>query len=213
MPTFPGGPVERGSPETQARSRDSDERARLGSGQIVRKTRLLGRGLEFPTMPLRLNGSCRCGAVGFSLDSHTPHPYQLCYCSICRKTGGGGGYAINIMGVAGTLEMTGKDALTVFRAEMPRANGSFEKSSGQRHFCKHCASALWLYDPTWPDLVHPFASAIDTPLPAAPERVHLMLAFKPDWVKADFGPKDRRFDGYPEQSIEDWHKSRGLWID
>ena len=37
-------------------------------------------------------GSCHCGAVKFSLQSHTPYPYMRCYCSICRKTGGGGGY-------------------------------------------------------------------------------------------------------------------------
>ena len=49
-------------------------------------------------MPMRLEGSCRCGAVRFSVDSHTPYPYQRCYCSICRKSAGGGGYAINIMG-------------------------------------------------------------------------------------------------------------------
>ena len=52
-------------------------------------------------MPVRLEGSCRCGAVRFAVASHTPQPYQLCYCSICRKTAGGGGYAINLMGVAG----------------------------------------------------------------------------------------------------------------
>ena len=54
----------------------------------------------------RLDGSCHCGAVRFSVSSHTPHPYQLCYCTICRKTAGGGGYAINLMAVAGTLEIT-----------------------------------------------------------------------------------------------------------
>ena len=37
-----------------------------------------------------LKGSCHCGAVRFSLNSRTPYPYMRCYCSICRKTGGGG---------------------------------------------------------------------------------------------------------------------------
>src|SRR5262245_54401568 len=46
---------------------------------------------------MRLEGSCRCGAISFSVDSHTPYPYQRCYCSICRKSAGGGGYAISIM--------------------------------------------------------------------------------------------------------------------
>ena len=44
-------------------------------------------------MPMRLEGSCRCSAISFSVDSHTPYPYQRCYCSICRKSAGGGGYA------------------------------------------------------------------------------------------------------------------------
>ncbi len=40
-----------------------------------------------------------------------------------------------------------------------------------------------------------------------------MLDFKPDWVVLQTGPDNRLFPRYPEQSIEDWHKSRGLWVD
>ena len=69
-------------------------------------------------MPITLHGSCRCGAVRFSLDSHTPVPYQLCYCSICRKTAGGGGYAINIMGDATTLKVRGSRNVSVYRAKL-----------------------------------------------------------------------------------------------
>jgi hypothetical protein len=168
-------------------------------------------------MPIRLEGSCKCGEVRFAVASHTPQPYQLCYCSICRKTAGGGGYAINLMGVADTLEVLGRESLCIFRAELEAMDDNgicrLETSSGQRHFCRHCASALWLYDPTWPDLVHPFASAIDTELPVPPSRVHLMLAYKPSWVVPNIGPDDLCFDEFPEQSIEDWHRSRGLWIE
>lgn len=164
-------------------------------------------------MPLRLDGSCRCGAVRFSLDSHTPQPYQLCYCSICRKTAGGGGFAINLMGVAASLHVRGREALAVFRCAMPQKEGHLAPSSGQRNFCSRCAAALWLYDETWPELIHPFASAIDSPLPVPPSRVHLMLADKPAWVTPVVGPDDQCFDGYPAQSIEEWHRARGLWID
>jgi hypothetical protein len=159
-------------------------------------------------MPIRLEGSCRCGAVRFVCDSHTPYPYQLCYCSICRKTAGGGGFAINLMSTAKSLVVHGRKALRIYRAEIDD-----EISSGQRYFCAKCASALWLFDENWPDLVHPFASAIDTDLPKPPSRVHLMLRFKANWVEPTIGPADRCFDEYSEQSIEDWHKSRGLWID
>jgi hypothetical protein len=160
-------------------------------------------------MPMTLEGSCRCGAVGFSVESHAPYPYQLCYCSICRKTAGGGGYAINLHADAATLKISGKKAIGVYRAEMDDGH----TSSGERNFCTKCGTALWLYDPTWPELLHPFASAIDTDLPVPPARTHLMLGSKASWVEPNIGPDDLAFDVYPEQSIEEWHRSRGLWID
>jgi hypothetical protein len=159
-------------------------------------------------MPVTLEGSCRCGAVSFTLDSHTPVPYQLCYCTICRKTAGGGGYAINIMGNAETLVVKGETA--TYRAKLHSDDGKTKTSSGRRHFCPSCGSALWMADPSWPDLVHPFASAIDTPLPVAKEKVHLMLKFKASWVEPSIGPKDASFDEYPTESIEDWHRKRAL---
>ena len=67
---------------------------------------------------MRLEGSCHCGAVKFSLDSHTPYPYMRCYCSICRKTAGGGGYAINIMGETKSLQAQGREE----RERLPRAH-------------------------------------------------------------------------------------------
>ena len=56
-------------------------------------------------MPLKLDGSCHCGAVQFTCESHTPQPYQRCYCTVCRKTAGGGGTAINIMAVAASMPL------------------------------------------------------------------------------------------------------------
>jgi hypothetical protein len=165
-------------------------------------------------MPMILEGSCRCEAVRFTVASHTPYPYQLCYCSICRKTAGGGGFAINIMGVAESLQVRGRKAIGVYRATICGDDGkACETSTGQRNFCRKCASALWLFDESWPDLVHPFASAIDTPLPVPPVRTHLMLRYKASWVKPVIGRKDLTFDLYPRQSIEEWHKHHGLWID
>ena len=158
-------------------------------------------------MSMRLEGSCRCGEVAFALDSHTPYPYQLCYCSICRKTAGGGGYAINIMGVASSLVVRGVSAPRIYRAEIDG-----QQNSAERHFCARCASALWLSDPRWPELIHPFASAIDTELPVPPARVHLMLRYKPAWVVPAIGPDDDCFDEYPALSIEAWHRRRNLWI-
>lgn len=164
-------------------------------------------------MSMQLDGSCHCGAVRFTVASRTPYPYQLCYCSICRKTAGGGGFAINIMGDAASLQVRGKRTLRFYRAEIRDDEGRCEVASGQRHFCARCASALWMFDPTWPDLLHPFASAIDSALPVPPAKVHLMLRYKAGWVVPDLGPDDDCFDEYPELSIEDWHRRRGLWME
>lgn len=153
-----------------------------------------------------LDGSCHCGAVTFRVVSHTPYPFNLCYCSICRKTAGGGGYAINIMGEAATLEVNGKRDLGVYRAR--NADG---ESTGQRHFCKRCGSALWVYDEAWPEWVYPFASAIDSDLPIPPGRTHLMLGSKASWVEAPHGAGDKHFAVYPDEGIADWHKRLGLW--
>lgn len=163
-------------------------------------------------MPLTLDGSCRCGAVRFSAISRTPVPYQRCYCSICRKTAGGGGYAINIGAEAGSLRIVDADgSIGTFRAEIEQEDGRCELSSAERRYCKRCATALWLFSPDWPELIHPFASAIDTDLPVPPMTVHMMLRFRPAWVVPQFGDGDARFDLYPEQSLEDWHRAHELW--
>ncbi len=43
-----------------------------------------------------LEGSCHCGSVKFSVESAEPVPFMRCYCSVCRKTAGSVGYAINL---------------------------------------------------------------------------------------------------------------------
>lgn len=164
-------------------------------------------------MPMTLEGSCRCGGVTFTVESSGPYPYQLCYCSICRKTAGGGGYAINLVADARTLKIGGAAKPSVYRAEIAEEDGAVHTSTAERNSCPRCASALWLYDPQWPDYLHPFASAVDTELPVPPERTHLMLRYKPSWVEPRIGPNDKSFELYPKESIEDWHRSRGLWIE
>ncbi|MDQ3658699.1 MAG: GFA family protein, partial [Actinomycetota bacterium] len=106
-----------------------------------------------------LEGSCHCGSVKFRVESSTPYPYQACYCSICRKTAGGGGYVINLGADADTLEVEGGENVSVYSAK------SQDRGAPERNFCKHCGGFLWLFNPMWPELIHPFASAIDTPLP------------------------------------------------
>ena len=148
-----------------------------------------------------LKGSCHCGAVKFQIDCPQPYPYNYCYCSVCRKTAGGGGYAINLGGKFDTLSVEGQQHTSVYHAVIDG-----RESPGERHFCKHCASALWGYDPRWPDLVHPFASAIDTELPVPPEKTRLMLDSKPSWVEIEVHANDKCFQEYPDESLAEWHE-------
>lgn len=155
---------------------------------------------------MRLDGSCHCGAVRFSVEAYAPVPFLRCYCSICRKTAGGGGFAVNLGARADTLRIHAEDgALGSYQAMIDG-----EQSPMKRHFCTRCGTALWAADPRWPDLVHPHAGAIDTPLPAPPEVVHMMIGSKPDWVRVDARDSEACFDGYPEDSLADWHRARGL---
>jgi hypothetical protein len=158
---------------------------------------------------MHLEGSCHCGAVEFSLTSAHPYPYQRCYCSICRKTQGGGGYAINLSGDAATLKVKGRENVTIYHAKMGQDH-LVETSDAERHFCKHCGSGLWLFSPQWPELIHPFASAIDTPLPTPPQTTHILLDSRASWVEVAAWESDQRFEGYPQESIADWHERLGL---
>jgi hypothetical protein len=155
---------------------------------------------------MQLSGSCHCQSVRFQLESRHPYPFNLCYCSICRKTAGGGGFAINLGGDASSLQVEGRENVRIYRARIQDEDDQTEQSPAQRHFCSLCGTALWIWDPRWPELIHPFASAIDTPLPIPPERTHLMLGSKASWVQPHFGENDKRFDEYPQESIAEWHE-------
>ncbi|MEZ0306733.1 MAG: GFA family protein [Ramlibacter sp.] len=160
---------------------------------------------------MHLKGSCHCGKVKFTVESDEPVPFMRCYCSICRKTAGAGGYAINLGAVTQSMKVTGKQHLSIYRARRPKKDSAgTHLSTAHRYFCAHCGSALWVWDPTWPDLVHPHASAIDTPLPVPPDNVHCLVGSKAPWVRIEGQPGDPRFDGYPDMSLAEWHKRKGL---
>lgn len=162
---------------------------------------------------MKLQGSCHCGAVSFTLNSIHPYPYQLCYCSICRKTQGGGGFAINIAGDASSLRVRGRKAISIYQARLREPGARRARiSSGERHFCSICGSGLWMYDAQWPELVHPFASAIDTPLPVPPARTHMLLDSKAPWVEITRRRGDRLVQHLPDESIAQWHARHHLEV-
>ena len=149
---------------------------------------------------MKLEGSCHCGAVRFTVDAPQPVPYQRCYCSICRKTAGGGGFAINIGARRDTLDVTGQENVSTYESS----------EDAERTFCRICGSALWLYSPAWPDLIHPHASAIDTDLPVPPERTHILLDSRANWAEPEVAPRDRTFEQYPEESLAAWQERTRL---
>ncbi len=157
-----------------------------------------------------LEGSCHCRAVRFSLESRHPYPFNLCYCSICRKTAGGGGFAINLGGRFASLRVEGEEHIRVYRARTGESGDDRDLSPLERRFCGTCGSMLWCWDRRWPDLVHPFASAIDTELPVPPERTHMMLGSKASWVVPRVDPGDQTFSEYPCESIAEWHERLAL---
>jgi hypothetical protein len=159
-------------------------------------------------MAMRLDGSCQCGKVRFSVDSETPYPFMYCYCSICRKTSGS--FGVNVMGKRATLRIRGKRHLRCFHAVMREPGRRARRSEAERWFCSLCGSHLWLLDDRWPEGVWPSANALDTPLPDPPSRVHIMLRYKPDWVP-DPGRGEHR-PRYPDVSIAGWHESHGLTV-
>lgn len=158
---------------------------------------------------MRLEGSCHCRGVTFTLDTHAPVPYARCHCSICRKTAGSGGFGIFIVGLAETLKIAGKANITEFHARL--ADGS--ESVATRSFCKRCGSPLWLFDRRWPEHLHPFASAIDTPLPKPPVSMDYHLASAAPWTLMVEGENIERLDGGYEVGMEDWHRKNGLWVE
>lgn len=161
-----------------------------------------------PKRRTKLSGSCQCGKVEFSVESETPVPYMFCYCSICRKTGGSA-FGCNIMGIRETLKVRGKARLRSYHARIREPGKATRISKAERWFCGDCGTHLYLSDERWPTGVWPYASAIDTPLPAPKRPVSMMTRFKPSWAPAWLFGHGKSFERYPEQSIADWHEREG----
>ena len=146
----------------------------------------------------------------FSLEANSPVPFMHCHCTICRKTAGGVGYAINLGGAAPTLKVRGEKHLGRYHAILREPGKRAKRSKAERRFCVKCGSALWLWDPRWPELVHPHASAIDTPLPKPPEVVEAGLDFAAPWVDVPKGKGHVACGEWPSESLEAWHKRHRL---
>lgn len=79
---------------------------------------------------MKLEGSCHCGRVSFTLDSTTPYPCMRCWCSIRRKTAGGGGLASNIMGAHESMRVEGEDGIAVHQVEFDGEQSDCRRARG-----------------------------------------------------------------------------------
>ena len=118
---------------------------------------------------------------------------------------------INLLARAGSLVVEGEAHVKVYRAAREQEDGTVQPSAHARHFCGECGSHLWAHHDRWPELLHPVASAIDTPLPVAPSHTHIFLRSKPAWVPLPEVDGDRHFERYPDASLRAWHEARGLY--
>jgi hypothetical protein len=148
-----------------------------------------------------LEGTCECGGVRFAVSSRTPYPYRICYCRRCRKTAGSAGPSANVLADATTLELSGE--LEPTRYEHP-------VEPVVTTFCPRCGSALLLEITGFPEWTYPFASAVDTPLPAPPEFVHVRTEERPAWVPPIGSPDDPEFETNTDESMAEWHRRLGL---
>lgn len=158
---------------------------------------------------MRLEGSCACGAVKFTVETPAPMPYCRCYCPDCRKTSGGGGFTAWMIALAETLEVEGKENLALYAHECP--DGRASEEGGGRRFCKHCGSHLWFFDPRWPRDLHPFASVIDTPLPVPAKTVDYYTAHKASWVPLPEGGAHEICEEAYTVGMIDWHRQNGFY--
>lgn len=158
--------------------------------------------------PMQLTGSCQCGKVKFTVDSETPVPFMFCFCSICRKTGGGA-FGCNIMGLRETLKVTGQRHLRAYHARIREPKKPTRISKGKRWFCIACGTHMYLTDDQWPKGIWPYVSAIDTPLPEPTKITSMMTRFKPSWVPSWMTAHGPSVPRYAEKSIAAWHEQEG----
>jgi hypothetical protein len=101
------------------------------------------------------------------------------------------------------LKIDGEENLETYQALL---SPDARQSNHHRRFCRHCGSHLWAWHSSWPELLHPVASSVDSDLPKSPYYTHIMLNYKPGWVETFATADDLCFGEYPGESIAEWHE-------
>ena len=156
---------------------------------------------------MKLEGSCHHRPCGSRSNPHSPILHALLLLDLpqdgkWRRLRHQSGWRLS------HAQIDGREHLGIYRARLTDADGGTRVSEGRRHFCRLCGSALWLWDPSWPDLVHPFASAIDSDSAGAAGAYASDARFKGRLVEPHIQAGDRCFAEYPDESsrsgMSDW---------
>jgi hypothetical protein len=136
-----------------------------------------------------------------------------CYCSICRKTVEGGGYAINDGALSDTLE--GEENLYVYNARLYSSTTAGlltrrrpARQSALLRAVRELPVALLSELPRAGTPLH--TSTIVNPLPKPSECDHIMLDYAASWCEIPLGLAERHFPKYPDESFADWHRRHDL---
>ena len=118
----------------------------------------------------RVDGSCCCGAIRFTLT--LPSRFCAhCHCSNCRRAHGAA-----FVTYAGfrrdQLHLTGEKRLTRHVTE----------TGATRSFCSRCGSTLFYEGPRWPGEIHVALANIDGPIDRMPD-AHVYVDHGVDWFE------------------------------
>ena len=123
----------------------------------------------------RVNGSCLCGAIRFSVQMPTLFCAH-CHCSMCRRNHG-----------AGYVTWFGVDraGLTIEAGEAQLAHYA-SSEHGRRSFCERCGSSLFCESDRHPEQVDVVLANVQSPIDREPQ-MHIHFDDRAEWVRADDG--------------------------
>ncbi len=122
-----------------------------------------------------VGGGCLCGAVRYEVDEAAVYDAGYCYCSMCRRLGGGPAMAWASLRAAG------------FRVTAGAAKWYVSSESGRRGFCGECGSQLFFDGPGMPGLAGVNTGSLDEVPAGLRPRLHMCWADRWPWFEVADG--------------------------
>jgi hypothetical protein len=136
-------------------------------------------------MTEKLNGSCLCGAIAYTIDVPVAE-LRACHCEHCQKTSGAGG-SVNAVVPSSAFHIT---------RGTPRRYSALADSGRTlyRHFCGDCGSPIYSQRANAPETVVVRAGTIDN-APDMKITMNIWTRSKRPWAHVD--PASKQFPGQP----------------